>query len=137
MSIVGIYTEKKILPSHLLRISQLSFCLGFSNQSSVVLRPKRLYLSCSSYPYLTRLQTVHPVTQYTAITNVLFSFQIPYGVSAQGKISFGVSEKYGNPCAYFHENHSSPHYVKFACTECIKYRKQLWKIRIEIHLGRN
>ena len=48
-----------------------------------------------------------------------------------------VSDKYGNPCAYFHENHTYRHYVKVAFTGCITNRKQVWKIWIEIHLGRN
>lgn len=80
---------------------------------------------------------LHPVTQYTAITNMLFSLRTPYGVSAQEKISFRASENYGYPCECFHQNHTYRHYVKAACTECIPNRKQMWKIRTENHLGRN
>ena len=51
ISIVRIYTEKNILPSHLRRIvTKFPLFLGSSDRRSEVLIPKSLYLSCSSYP---------------------------------------------------------------------------------------
>jgi len=60
VSIIRIYTEKNIAFQPTSKITTFLFCLGFSDQSSVVLRPKRLHLSCSSYPSSVKAANVAP-----------------------------------------------------------------------------
>jgi len=43
MSIIRICTEKNIAFPSTSNITTFPFCLGFSDQSSIVLRPNRLY----------------------------------------------------------------------------------------------